>query len=185
MNWIVISQVSLWILMIIQLIFMYLLMKTIGQFLYRFRLSANGIEEQKLQIGEPSPLFRAKNQNGEIVRLADHKESMTLLVFASNTCSLCHQVVEHKLPSIVTPYDIRVLIISKDLFLPENELNIPNVHVIESQEIFENYFVEITPYIILVNSENIIEGIFNNNNLSSLSEVLMYYGKPKEEPAIH
>ncbi len=49
---------------------------------------------QGLKIGDPAPQFELPDLNGETVRLADFKESPTLLLFWNPGCGFCTQMLD-------------------------------------------------------------------------------------------
>ncbi|MFZ3591719.1 peroxiredoxin family protein [Bacillus sp. DJP31] len=164
-KWLEISNILLWVFIMVQMVFMFSLTKLVKEFLLRFRVDKNQLQELELKINQEAPLFRMRNHKGQMVKLANHETAYTVLVFASNTCSTCHRVIESLLNSVS---DHRIIIISHDQFDHDHIKTNANIHFIITKDIMENYFVKKVPFIILVNEENKIENISDAANIDIL-----------------
>lgn len=165
--WLIISQIALWILVIVQIMLMISFMKMVGEFLARFRVANNKIEELTLSVGQNAPLFREKDHLNRIIRLADHPTEYTLLVFAKTSCSVCHEVLK-KLSIYEHNERVRVIVNFSDKASTNNSHENTNISYVYSVDLVESYFIKKVPSIILINKDNIIEGIYNISTFDKL-----------------
>ncbi|WP_128896263.1 hypothetical protein [Longirhabdus pacifica] len=178
MTWSLLSHIGLWVFMILQFAFMIWLAKTIFEFLNRFRVTALKVEEIALRVNQEAPLFRAKDQHDDIIKLMDHPTDRTMIIFSKRTCSTCQEVLA-KIPDIRQQLDDRIIIMTDELYDKDEMHQLPNVHYIYSEEIREIYFITKVPTIIGVDKESgKINYIVDNYTLDDqVNELKEQYGK--------
>lgn len=180
MNWLLVSQIAIWIILLGLLAFLYFFVKMIYEFLYRFRLTNSEIREISLMVGQNAPLFRGKDQHGELIRLSENNNRMTILAFVSNSCPACHRMINH-LPEVLENFDVRTIILSQEKVEDNLIKKFQSAHFIISPESFTNYFIKEWPTIFLIKQDNNILGILNDRNMSTLSEILKHHTKLTEK----
>lgn len=169
-----ISNILLWICMVTLLLGFFYLARMVGDFLNRFRISDGKLDKVTLHPGQPAPVFRVQNQHGEIVKLADFAGKHTLLLFKNATCGTCREVLSHihRLPSVHP--DLRVFLIDGTVTGSEVPADLPpGMHYIQSEEIFQSYYVDGVPQAFLLDPTGTIlhiEGVKNYTHLLSLLE---------------
>lgn len=173
MNFIQISLFVLWFAVILLLVLNLYLTKYIVQFLNSFRITGSQAAKLELTIGAKAPLFREYDQKKREVKLIENNGTYTLLVFASKNCNYCKEIIPG-LPLIIKNLDLRIIVISKEP-LDYLEKIYDEIHIINSAETFENYFIQTVPSIILVDEKNQISFSKSVTSLFSLTEVLGQY----------
>ncbi len=156
LEFLTISNYLLWVVLIIQTLFIFYLTKLIVNFLNRFRLVGNSIQEIRLEVGQEAPLFRSKNHLGEVVKLKDGSQRYTLLIFGSKSCSSCSEVIKN-VSSQINNRNLRVFIIYNSDSVNEEVHPTEKVHHIYSSDIFENYYVSKVPHIFLIDPSGMIK----------------------------
>lgn len=137
--WLIISQIALWLIVIIQLILMISFMKMVSEFLARFRVANNKIEELTLSVGQNAPLFREKDHLNRIIRLVDHPTEYTVLIFAKTSCSVCHEVL-NKLSIYEDNERVRVIVNFSDKASTNNSHKNTNISYVHSVDLGESFY---------------------------------------------
>lgn len=144
------SNVALWVVVILQCVFLFLMARTVGQFLNRFQLSSKSVVRRKLQPGGRAPLFREVDHREQTLRLVDFQGRHVLLLFVDDRCPACKRALD-VLPELRGKYpQVPVLVISSSVKEMDLESVPDGVHVIHAPEVVDNYFVEKTPTAVLV-----------------------------------
>ncbi|MED4572684.1 TlpA family protein disulfide reductase [Brevibacillus agri] len=169
-NIVITSNVLLWVVVFIQMGFLYFLAKMVAEFLNRIRLTNKGVTLNSLRVGSKAPQFREKDQYGTTIKLSEHNGT-TLLLFAQESCGTCKSLIP-ELGLIKKLNDsIRILVISKQPF--NNTLQIPeNVHYIHSAVVFENYLISKVPTVMLVDNDLTIISINDILTIDDLKKVI-------------
>lgn len=167
------SVVILWVIVIIQTICIYFLVKFVSTFLNRFRTTGNNLVEETLGVGDKAPLFREYDYiKEEQVAVIDNRGKYTMLMFASKDCLICHELLP-KITNFLTKYDLRIIVLSQEELL-EN-IN-TEISYIKSSNLFEAFNISSVPTMILLDTNNHIVLIkhidrsFGYNGLSILVE---------------
>jgi thioredoxin-related protein len=148
MNFLELSVVSAWVVLIVQSIIIFYLSKFVAGFLNGFRVTGDKVTKPQLSVGEKAPLFRENDHTRIEVKLNENKGKYTLLLFANKDCTFCKEIIP-KLPILNKYLDLRLVVISMQ------QLNIKNmhsneIHFIESKELFKSYFISGVPHLILI-----------------------------------
>jgi hypothetical protein len=172
-TFLLVSNVLLWVFMIAQIGVMVLLARLVAQFLNGFRAVNGRVEPVGLPIGERAPLFRGRDLEGRSVRLADLAGQTTLLLFASPTCGVCHEVAAGLGP-ILHRFEMRALVVvAKKGGAADTTLSVPaGVPVLLSDEVIDMYRVREFPTAVLVGATGTILLNERISNLTQLSYLL-------------
>lgn len=154
------------VLSIIQLVITYMLAKLVADFLNKFRVGDKEIDNKRLASGDNAPLFRALDIYGNTIKLTDNNGGYTLLFFSNNSCGICKQT----LPRLVNYLDTEnlriIVIVSKVTDRKDWEYN--NLIVIESNDVFENYYISIVPNVVILSPEMVV---LSSTPLSSPNDI--------------
>ncbi|OMF60469.1 hypothetical protein MKY66_02260 [Paenibacillus sp. FSL R5-0766] len=171
----IISNISLWIIVLIQLVFMYLLTKSMVSFINKFQETAP-VDSTAVDVilGEQVPVFKGKDQRGNIFdSLKIQNSSITKLLFLSDECGTCNEVLD-RLSNIPDPN--KYLVIKRDinkdipLTLSDKEQRHP---IIRSTKVMNIFGVKKVPLFITLDKNGVIQGIDelkDANNLDNLLE---------------
>lgn len=167
------SNILLWLFMILQTVFIYLLTKSIVQFLNRFKLEK--ANTKLATVGAKAPLFRELSDNGEIIKLSDFNQKYTILFFAKDTCNVCKTtlVTLNKI-NLSLPVPLRMIIVAPEQ-VEEKKLSYPlndYTTLVRSDSIIANYEVYEVPAIILIDPNGIIANKYSNDKLDDLKQDL-------------
>lgn len=165
------SNMALWIVVILQTLFIILLTKSIKHFLNNLRLNENN----KAKDEKMAPLFREIDIKGNIIKLKDSKFPTNLLFFGSDTCNICKETLV-EIKSKVPNY-IRTIVIANEQ--PPNDylsslIEESNIVLIRSDALFVNYNINETPTLFLIDSRGVIQSEYDNNELPQLVNDLKY-----------
>ncbi|ARU60698.1 hypothetical protein CBW65_06070 [Tumebacillus avium] len=166
-----VSNIALWVVVIVQCIIIYFLARMTAEFMNRFRITGQQIENATLKVGEKAPSFREQNQDGDMIRLAEPNTAYTLLMFVSGTCSICDAILP-KLHELQKVYDLRTITVSKASLSFDKPLN-PATHHVKSDELFQSYMVQAVPTVFLIHSSGHIEAI---ETVTSFEQLKIYLG---------
>ncbi len=150
MNFLNISLIGIWIVLIVQSIIIFYLSKYVASFLNSFRLLGGNAVALELPIGEKAPLFRERDQHYKEIKLSDNNGKYTLLFFAGRDCMYCKMIIP-KLHIILKYIGMRIIVISQQQLDINTE--IPDINFIVSEELFESYRVKVVPMIFLIDSK--------------------------------
>ncbi|HDR7431365.1 TPA: redoxin domain-containing protein [Bacillus toyonensis] len=168
----IVSNVLLWIILLIQLAFMIILTKLIINFLNRFGVESSiNLKKRTLNVGENSPYFKGKNQNGELVSLSKLLHSRTLLIFANPDCPSCYDIINNI--SNLREANLNVIVISYEKFNNNTIEQLPWVHFIEDNTIAQDYLITESPYMVLINEKRNIQFLGGKEKINLLiTEIL-------------
>ncbi|PHC38546.1 methylamine utilization protein MauE [Bacillus toyonensis] len=170
-KWYVISNITLWIVVIFQTILILYLGRLVGQFLNRFRIRENKqigqLEEKSLAVGQKVPVFQKNSMGGKTLVVPSDEYEYTLLLFVSNTCSSCKELFK-KMPDVINKYDINYIFVSSEILDSNMMQSSSNAHFIVSSDIVEDFFVHTSPYILLVDKLGEIKHIADLSNFGEL-----------------
>lgn len=91
----VVSQVLLWIVVILQGIFLLALARQIGILHQRYTSTGARIMNVGLNIGETAPDLEVQDMHGDRVTLGMERGKRTFLFFISTGCSICASLIPH------------------------------------------------------------------------------------------
>jgi cytochrome oxidase Cu insertion factor (SCO1/SenC/PrrC family) len=159
--------------MILQTIFIFLLTKSITQFLNRFQLEK--ANSKLVSAGTRAPLFREISDDGKWVKLSDFNQKYTIIFFAKYKCNICKKTLS-TLNNIILnlPTSLRMIIVVPEE-IEDNNLSYPsndNNYLIRSESIIANYEVTEVPTIFLIDPNGIITKIYTNDDLEELKNDL-------------
>lgn len=169
-NMVITSNLLLWIVVFIQMGFLYYLAKLVAEFMNRIRLTNKGVTLNSLKVGSRAPQFREKDHHGATIRLSGYN-GLTLLVFAQESCGTCKQIIPELSVVRKIKENIRTLVISKQPL--SNIQQIPeSVHYIQSATIFENYQISKVPTVMLIDNDSMLISINEILTIDDLKKVL-------------
>ena len=169
----VISQVLLWIVVILQGIFLLALARQIGILHQRYTSTGARIMNVGLNIGEAAPELELEDINSNRVTLGMERGKRTLLFFISTGCSICASLIPH-LNQLVRSeggnLEIKLIAFGtspdagKKYALEHSLLN-GNMPFIISDDLAFRYKVTLAPYGIVVDKTGIIraKGLVNSS----------------------
>lgn len=161
------SLLAIWAIVIFQLFYMYYMAKVVGEFMNRFKFSADKFRNS-FQPGDRAPFFRMKDNNHSIVKLNDEIKTQSILLFTSNSCDTCKEILENI--NTVTKFTSNYRLIVFGERLPTND-KMTNVHFVENRNIMELYEISSVPYLIITNDAN---RILKASNVNSLQELIQH-----------
>lgn len=173
MNYILlVSNILLWLFMILQIMTMVYLSKLFNSYIKNTKQQMVQINSRKLQVGEHAPLIRSKDSNGTLFRSLDYRgngEDLYLLFF-SETCGICQEVISN-LNQIDSPLnDITLVGITEGITLEKFKSKIhPNFRVVVSKETVDNFQLEQFPALIVIDNEGKIKA---NQEISSYKHLI-------------
>lgn len=166
-----ISILLLWVAFIIQSVFIFYISKFVASFLKNIRVTGSKLSGEEMAIGEKIPMFRELDHLQREVKTNEKSGKFTLLVFASNKCMYCKEIVSSLL-SISRSFNLRIIIVSKEkLDVNRSE----ELHFIQSKTLFENYKIKSVPTILLVDNKNYLVSNMNVYDSHSLTINLEHY----------
>ncbi|MGC5325731.1 TlpA family protein disulfide reductase [Brevibacillus sp. SYSU BS000544] len=145
-----ISHILLWILLLLQTLIIYFLLKLVVQFLNRFRLEDKKVEIPSLVLGQRAPLFREKDQHGRTIALAESNGYLTLLFFVQDTCGTCKSIIPHINKLLQFDHNLKIIMIAGRISL-QDTMEVPEgIPLIRSNDLFSSYYVTKAPTAVLV-----------------------------------
>ncbi|HEU4964484.1 MAG TPA: hypothetical protein VFV52_11625 [Bacilli bacterium] len=154
-TFLLISNLALWAVVLIMLFVFFLFSKLVVDFLNRFQ-GAPARPVVRYDVGAKAPLFRDRDQHGDMIALAESNNRPTLLLFTMDLCQVCKGIVPemNKLKQLAP--DLRVIIVEKQ------EMNVAvtqppqGVHFIRSNEIISTYNIKQVPEVYLLDESSTI-----------------------------
>ncbi|MGG4449943.1 redoxin domain-containing protein [Brevibacillus sp. HB1.4B] len=158
--------------MLIQLVIILFFSKLLVDFLNRFRLSGKTIEDTSLIVGDRAPLFREKDQTGNLVKLADNFGKKSVLLFISETCETCKDLIPYLSDiTLINPY-LKIFVIVSN-YSKQKEYNIPDqISLIRSENIVKQYYIRTVPTMIMVDEKGYILYANGVDNFEQLMAVI-------------
>lgn len=153
-NYLLISNIILWVAIILLTTLFFSLAKFVATFLNNFRLSLDNTKLQRvtLQAGEQAPDLHLVDQNKNPITLNDFGNKSTLLLFTSERCGVCKELYNHLWKTIPSLSSLQFIVIQNTI---NSEIpNIPNEIVFtQSEDAFRKYFIEKVPELYLINEK--------------------------------
>ncbi|WP_157721976.1 TlpA family protein disulfide reductase [Tumebacillus avium] len=174
-TFLVISNIVLWVVVILQFLLFFTMTRSVSQFLKRFQINATDTAQNAvLLLGSRAPLFSELDHRGEIVTLNKNEGRATLLLFTLDTCSICQSIIE-KLPQLFKDSpDLRVIVVApEDLGAPVKPIP-DGVSMIRSHSIMENYKIQNVPFFVLIDAQGYVADFDHIGNISDLIEVMKF-----------
>ena len=180
MSSLAISNAALWVVVVVQTLFILALFRYLGLLLER-------IPAQGPPIGRHAPRRSVGDLNGDTHHLGAPSTHHHLLLFTSPTCPWCEQLEPDIAPfvsSIVPGY--RVLLVLGDANGAQARAYAkrvgrgasPNLRVVS--ELFESYGVPGTPYGLLIDREGVVRSKGTTNTLTDLRTLIDISSNGKE-----
>lgn len=166
-NTLLYSNIILWIVVIVQTLFIFLLTKSITHFLNNLRIEKTN--SNLLTVGKKAPLFKEVDEKGSLIKLSDFNDSFTLLFFADDVCNICKEtfaLIKNKIPDsmrLVIIADENPGIESLSTLVSEN-----NMSLIRSNDIPINYQINEVPTLFLLDKYHVIKEIYSHNEVQEL-----------------
>lgn len=163
------SNIALWIVVIIQTLFILALFRYIALLLDR-------LPPQGLPLGKSAPRRDVVDIEGERHALGEPSPRHHVLIFTSPSCPWCKEMAPHLAPfasSLGQDYDLLLLLADA---LPEGELRSyarelgsgAPLKLAVAPELFESYAVPGTPYGLLIDKEGIVRTKGTTNSATDL-----------------
>lgn len=164
-----ISNLALWIIVIIQLIFLYLLTKSLALFIDKFHKKTETSTESNLLVkkGDNIPVFSAKDQWNNKINSLYFNGVVTKLLFLSDTCGTCIDVLKQLSQKSSTDY-----LVIKDnndkssLYLDDKEHKFP---IVRSTEIMKMFGIKKVPLLVFLDKDGIINSTAEISDSSNLN----------------
>lgn len=151
----VISNIFLWIIVLVQSLVIFFLTKYVVEFLNRFRLVKYNIEDIGIKPGEKAPFFRTRDIQGNLVKLTNNNGRATLLCFVSDSCDSCITLLKD-FNLLVDRFNSRVKIITVVKASAEEKLLPSTTYastVVKTDELFFSYNIQKTPTFVLIDND--------------------------------
>lgn len=162
------SITILWVLVLIQFLFLYLLTRTFVKFTEKFKIT----DGNKTKIGDEIPKTSAKDQYGNSINSIDIKRTFSKLIFLSDSCGSCIKISED-LDQLSESESFLVVKENKNkkssLNLNDQEHQFP---IIRSSTVFHAYGVKQVPTIISISSEGRILNIDYSINTNDFLKIM-------------
>ncbi|WP_103104835.1 redoxin domain-containing protein [Brevibacillus reuszeri] len=167
-----ISNLLLWIVILLQLALFVVFAKLVVQFLNGFRAKAEGkFESAALQAGDKAPMFWEKDQYGVMQSLEKNDNKYTLLLFISETCGICEKILR-QLPQIdFAEKNLRLFVVSTASLGPKEDL-VKNYPFLKAGDLFQAYRVNALPTGVLISPEWRIVSMSEIPEISKLYQLL-------------
>lgn len=173
MEWMYISQVVLWVIVIFQCIAVLALARQIGVLHDRLGPGAARILNAGPTIGEPVPQWLGvRDIHGREVELGSQKDKATLLLFISTGCTLCSALIPKvKRLARAEHHDLEVIVVSfgasiesAQKFIADNSLTDSAIAFILSDDLALTYRVSIAPYALVIDRAGVLrsKGLVNS-----------------------
>ncbi|TJY42664.1 hypothetical protein E5161_07375 [Cohnella pontilimi] len=167
-----ISNVALWIIVCVELFIMFFLTKYVKEFLSNFRVNPNGLSSISLQKGDPAPIFRAIDQNGNLIKLADNDSKITMMLFTKQSCNTCKQIYL-SLPNIFRLFSnqFRFIVVTESKLDEDRLKEFSGFHFCESNNLYSKYKIEVVPTVVFIDQNGdilLVESLNNAEKLNSL-----------------
>ncbi|MEJ8548724.1 hypothetical protein [Brevibacillus borstelensis] len=177
-NGLVISNLLLWVVVFVQTIILFFFIRLVVQFLNRFRVNDKQVTAATLTIGEKAPVFREKDQHGEVVQATEDVEKQTFMLFTNDTCGTCKAIIP-ELPHILQDYpDVRVIVVSNPIYY-EKGLEVPSaIHLVRSNDLINKFLIQIVPTAVLIDHDGIIRAI---RQVTSIQDIMAMFDIPVEK----
>ncbi|TRY23344.1 redoxin domain-containing protein [Brevibacillus sp. LEMMJ03] len=155
-NFLIISNIALWVIVIVQLMIIYFFSKILIEFLNRFRLSGKRLEEATLAVGDKAPLFRERDQVGKVVNLSDNFGKKAVILFLSETCDSCKDIFSNlSIIQLKNPNQKIYVIVSN--YSKGKQYDIPDqISLIRSDNIVKQYLIKTVPTMVIVDEQGYI-----------------------------
>ncbi|NRR24371.1 redoxin domain-containing protein [Brevibacillus sp. MS2.2] len=151
----VLSNIFLWVIVLVQSLVIFFLAKYVVEFLNRFRLVKYNIEDIGIKPGEKAPFFRTKDTQGNLVKLTNNNGRATLLCFVSDSCDSCITLLKD-FHLLVDRFNGRVKVITV-IKTTANENLLPSATyastVVKTDELFFSYNIQKTPTLVLIDND--------------------------------
>ncbi|TCP57655.1 peroxiredoxin [Tumebacillus sp. BK434] len=167
-----ISNAILWVFMIIQLAILVTFAKLVAKFLNRFHLSGRQAAMLSLQTGEKAPLFREKDQNNNMIKLSDYDGNKTLLIFKSDSCPVCKDLLD-QLPALKeAAASTRIIVVAAEGDNVTHQDSANGIHFVRSNEVISNYFITKFPTVLVINEYGTILNIESVGHYEQVEQML-------------
>ncbi|MDT9027800.1 redoxin domain-containing protein [Rossellomorea sp. YC4-1] len=153
-----ISSMILWVIVIIQMFFMYRLTKEVNDFIKNIKTSKQS-REKNITVGKQAPFFTTKNLADEKITLNNFYGKNTILLFTNSPCSVCDEVFQNfEKISTAVEGSFETLVIGKDIKkkLNINEMN-SSIHFTEDSKFFNIFEIEVVPSLVIISNTSIID----------------------------
>ncbi len=90
-------------------------------------------------------MFRGRDHKGRVIKLSDFSSYRTILLFASETCTSCQEVID-QLSKVKKWSGMKLLIISREEYQKKRFEMDEYASYIQSNEITDMYYVKKNPY---------------------------------------
>lgn len=167
-----ISHILLWIMIILQGIFLLALARQIGFLHERYASTGARTMNVGLNIGEPAPVFSVEDIANRQVTLGMERNKRTLLFFLATGCSICTSLLPHLKRLIRHEGDtleIKLVAFGTKLedakkYAAKHSLLDTNIPFIVSDDLALQYRVTLAPYGIVINQSGIVraKGLINS-----------------------
>ncbi|MFC0190158.1 peroxiredoxin family protein [Fictibacillus aquaticus] len=161
------SHVLLWAFLLVQFVLLFTFTRLLVQFLNRFRAAGVKVEEEGLSVNTSAPLFRGKDQHGNLVKLHDYLGKEVLLVFSNESCSVCQSLLEQ-----VAPLSVKTIVVSGEFYSTAVKEKYSQFTFLHSADIVENYYIKKVPTMVLVDETGEIRFIGNNTQVNEMKSKL-------------
>lgn len=160
-----ISEVLLWLFMLSLLGILLLFLRVQAKFINNLPIISPSL---KLNIGQPAPLFRETDQQGQAVTLSENHQS--LLIFVKDTCGLCKELIKNI--RYLEKEDTRIILVAS-VADNINAFKVPkSISIIQSNIVMKSYFVEQLPYIVLVDKNLLVKSMKSISNKNEIIPLL-------------
>ncbi|RBP86586.1 hypothetical protein DFO70_12554 [Cytobacillus firmus] len=149
------AYIILFVVVIIQMVVIYMLFKTMRDFLQGIQ-NIQGINyKNAISKGQPAPAFKKRDQFDKFVKIGLNQEKPTVLIFGSSKCSSCKGLIDSLDKSYVLA-DYKIVFVFENKNIEEqflNKLTEYKISFLIHTDLFDLYSINNTPTIIAINNE--------------------------------
>lgn len=154
-----ISNIALWVFVLLQVAVLYTLTKTLVQLVNRvqYKIMRNQLSQAlTLKVGSRAPVFREPDQHGRMISLSDNGGLGTLLVLTVDNSPMCKELIL-RLPELrALQLPLRICVID-DITPNGTPSEAPDgLHYFRSRLVYKSFHVKRAPFFVLVNEQGIV-----------------------------
>ncbi|KZE39340.1 peroxiredoxin [Brevibacillus parabrevis] len=173
-----VSNLLLWIVVLIQLALFVVFAKLVVRFLNGFQAKGETkVESVTLQAGDKAPMFWEKDQHGVMQSLEKNENKFTLLLFISETCGVCEKILK-QLPQVeLADRNLRIFVVSTTSLGPKEDL-VKDFPLLKAGDLFQAYRIKALPTGVLISPD---KHIVSTSEIPEINRLYQLLGKAVQE----
>lgn len=164
------SHIVLWLLVLIQFLFIAALARQIGVIHVRLGPAGARMMNPGPQVGQAAPPLNTSDVSGNSVTIGAERGKRTLMVFISTQCPVCKDIIPNLKTLAHTERDeleVILIIPNEDIEIAQRfvlDHRLEHIPLISSTDLVSQYQIGVTPYAVMVDHTGIVraKGLVNN-----------------------